>query len=596
ITNGIANLGLIDATIVGGRAATGALVGENFAMRISNDYVTGSANAAGAGSSVTGSGNGEYYDALRGVAATGGLVGSTRGPVENSWSDATVIGRVYTGGLVGRNLDDIRTSYSTGPVTGTRFVGGLVGGNQNTAGFQFAVENSYSTSMVSGQESIGGLVGENSGTMRNVYSKSARIGPASGRGGLAGINNLGLWEGAAFWDAQSSTAAQAFGSGTAAAALKGLTSAGMTASLATLGLDASTWLTYQGRTAPLLKNFLRPVSVVINDQLRQTYNGSNAAVPSALRSVLKFSRQGVVDPALAFDPNIFLDAQTSGPAINVGRYAVNLSLWSNQKGYDITGSTLGKTVSLVIYPRNLVLTPKPIQKVYDGSTSAGTEVDASNLVAGHTVRASQSLDRADVTIDSNDLRTLTIGPNPAIFAGTQNVTANYFIQPPRPLRSAATRITPRALTVSANGDTRFAGTTPYSGGNGFTVTGLLPGQGNEVLSGQVRYGGTAQGASREGRYTIEPSGLSARNYAITFVNGELVIRKAVGFSGVAAPLVEAVDDAAADIEHADDEEGMFIDRELVAYPAMGIIGGHASRQPAYSIIDRGVRLPIEAGP
>jgi hypothetical protein len=65
----------------------------------------------------------------------------------------------------------------------------------------------------------------------------------------------------------------------------------------------------------------------------------------------------------------------------------------------------------------------------------------------------------------------------------------------------------------------------YSGGNGFYCDGF---QGNDTifdLSGFIIYSGTSQNASNEGIYTIIPSGLSSKNYNITYVNGYLTIKK-----------------------------------------------------------------------
>ncbi|HQP31673.1 MAG TPA: MBG domain-containing protein, partial [Deltaproteobacteria bacterium] len=84
-------------------------------------------------------------------------------------------------------------------------------------------------------------------------------------------------------------------------------------------------------------------------------------------------------------------------------------------------------------------------------------------------------------------------------------------------------ITPAALTVTANSDTKTYDGAPYSGGGGVSISGLVGGETSSVLSGTLSYGGTSQGASLPGVYTIRPAGLSSENYAITFVDGLLVI-------------------------------------------------------------------------
>jgi len=47
-----------------------------------------------------------------------------------------------------------------------------------------------------------------------------------------------------------------------------------------------------------------------------------------------------------------------------------------------------------------------------------------------------------------------------------------------------------------------------------------------VLTGTVTYGGSSQGAVNTGSYVLVPSGLTAANYSITYVNGALTINKA----------------------------------------------------------------------
>jgi hypothetical protein len=52
----------------------------------------------------------------------------------------------------------------------------------------------------------------------------------------------------------------------------------------------------------------------------------------------------------------------------------------------------------------------------------------------------------------------------------------------------------------------------------------------DVLSGTLSYGGTSRGAVQPGTYTIIPSGLTSRNYSITFQAGTLTIEPAIWFS------------------------------------------------------------------
>lgn len=84
-------------------------------------------------------------------------------------------------------------------------------------------------------------------------------------------------------------------------------------------------------------------------------------------------------------------------------------------------------------------------------------------------------------------------------------------------------ITRVALTVTANDDSRRAGGSAYSGGNGVSYSGWVNGESSSVLGGSLVYGGSAQGATHAGRYSISVNGLSADNYSLAYVDGTLLI-------------------------------------------------------------------------
>ena len=100
-------------------------------------------------------------------------------------------------------------------------------------------------------------------------------------------------------------------------------------------------------------------------------------------------------------------------------------------------------------------------------------------------------------------------------------------------------ITPAALTVTANNTSKTYDAQAYSGGAGVTYTGFVAGQTASVLSGTLSYSGTSQGALNAGTYTITPGGLSSSNYAISYVNGSLVINRA-GLSAISGSLTGSV--------------------------------------------------------
>lgn len=156
---------------VNGTNHIGGLVGhlDGGSNNIINCHSTGNVNGEGGGS------------------YTGGLVGRNDGYIENSYSSANVTGGVQNvGGLVGYNDSGgarIVGCSSSGSVTvnsNTDCVGGLVGFSRGS------IENSHSTSNVSGGEyNVGGLVGQLNGSILNCYCTGSVIG-GTRVGGLVG--------------------------------------------------------------------------------------------------------------------------------------------------------------------------------------------------------------------------------------------------------------------------------------------------------------------------------------------------------------------------------------------------------------------------
>jgi phosphoribosylcarboxyaminoimidazole (NCAIR) mutase len=85
------------------------------------------------------------------------------------------------------------------------------------------------------------------------------------------------------------------------------------------------------------------------------------------------------------------------------------------------------------------------------------------------------------------------------------------------------------LTVTANDFTKTYDGLKFTGGKGVTYSGFATGENaTNALSGSVSYGGTAQNVvdASASTYSIIPSGLSASNYTINYVNGALTVNPA----------------------------------------------------------------------
>lgn len=403
----ISNIGLRNANIRG-EAIVGGLVGSNVGL-IENSFVSG---IIGGQSSIGG---------IVGLNTIGNMV-PIRGIINNSYSTARVEGSSYIGGLVGYNATDIYNSFATGLVEGNSNIGGLAGYNNGE------IRNAYAIGQVGGDANIGGLVGENfDGEIVNTYATGPVIG-LTNLGGLVGSNSGQISTITnSYWNTETTSQSNAVGLENGSTIATGLTTTQMqqAASFSNWGtnIDAqggtgATWRIYEGHTAPLLRSFLRPVTVTIdalpNNNIVSEYNG-NVQVGnfSPIYSYSDLSAQGKL-----FENN----ATISASGRNVGSYMATFSqdLYSdNQLGYDVSvvDRTANNSNTLTITPATLTLNAVADSKVYDGTTISAGIVNITGIQTGDTVTATQEFDSKNA-----GTRTLNV-INPIINDG--NNGANY---------------------------------------------------------------------------------------------------------------------------------------------------------------------------
>jgi len=501
-TGALRNVGMLNSNIYGA-SVVGALAGYSGGS-ISYSYADGG--------SVTAS-----------VHQAGGLVGQLGGSISNSYANVSVSGTDYAccgggvssssiGGLVGKTLDgsSISNSYSTGSVNGSTYVGGLVGQNRGD------IDTSYASGAVTkdgGLSRAGGLIGDHlAGTISNSYWDSVTTGQA-GTGGCSGGGCLGVI--VSLTDIAAAPYAQA----------------------SYTGLDfTNTWRIYEGHTRPLLKSFLKPLTVTANDASK-TYDG------------LAYSGGNGVSYSSAPDGNLLGSASyggTSQGAANAGSYTIAAGgFYSNQHGYDI--SYVDGT--LTVNQATLTVTANNAGKTYDGlAYSGGNGVSYAGFVNGETSSVLGG--------------TLAYGgaSQGAVNAGNYAITAsgltsgNYTIG----YVDGTLTVNQAALTVTANNGSKTFDGLAWSGGNGVSYAGFVGGENPSVLGGTLAWGGTSQGAVHVGSYVLTPSGLTSGNYALSFVDGTLTIASAVptvpgapdGYSGAITSLSGGTLDGASGSEGA----------------------------------------------
>ena len=438
----------------------------------------------------------------------GGLAGTNYGTITNSYASPVVAGGYYVGGLVGNNSGNgygnsiaISNSYATGRVTGLAYVGGLVGYNSST------ISNSYATGAVQASNYIGGgLVGYDSGTITKSYATGAVTG-RYGIGAFAGQENSSYGRGN-FYDktVNPGLTGAAYGTPDTAGSIWGLSTADMrnrsnfnSATAANGGVNpgwdmTGTWLVYDSYTAPLLRPFLRPLTVTV-DNATKTYDGLNSASSS-----LSYSSTP--------DANLLGTAAYSTSGVNVGTYALGVNgLYSNQDGYAISYVP----GNLTINPASLTVTANAASRTY-GSANPVLTGTVTGLVNGETLGSAAT---GNVVFST----TATLGSNVGSYDITGSgltVTNSNYVLVQAPGNASALTVTPATLTVTANPASRTYGTAnPSMSG---TVTGFVNGETlATATTGTEVFSSSASGTSNVGAYDITGAGLVANNGNYVFV-------------------------------------------------------------------------------
>jgi len=441
----VTNLGMTNVSVTGS-SRVGGLVGTNFGT-VSNSYVTGGVS----GSSLVGGLLGENHGTVNNSYATGtvsgngqfgGLAGANYGAVNNSYADVAMSGNgYYIGGLVGYNIGTVSGSYALGTVlfdSNGNYVGGLVGYNGGS------VRDSYASGMVSGGAGIGGLVGMSYGRVSNSYATGAVAGSLD-IGGLIGGGNASLVSNS-FWNTETS------GQGTSVGGV-GLTSAEMQQSANFTGWDlAGTWVVYDGHSNPLLRSFMKALTVTVSDTAK-TYDGQvySGTAPNVTYSVMA-------------DSNLlgsFVLGGSAGGAINAGSYTnagSGLYSTSQQGGYSITYVD----GTLTIDKKTLTITgSSAASKTYDGNTSASvTAGSLSGFVGGETVAVGSSSGSFD-TKDAGIGKTVTASHTLAD-GSNGGLAANYTLAN----ETLSADISAKALTITGSS----AANKTYDGNTTATVS------------------------------------------------------------------------------------------------------------------------------
>jgi filamentous hemagglutinin family protein len=366
-----------------------------------------------------------------------GLFSELTGSVRNlGLSDIHVTANSHAGAFAGNNGGTLNNVYATGSVSveveagyseqATATAGGLVGSNDKNG----LIRDAYSLVDVGGRWVLGGIAGTNDGVIEGVYA-AGKVGSAAGGdsffqfGGLVGNNNGQVRN--AYWTNDGTGKNLAFGRDASPVgtpnSISMLTNEGLRN--ANLGLDFdSIWFRYDGYTAPLLRSFLKPLTISgISRQIDKVYDG------------LAFDFQpGFVysspEAALSAHLNSSGDATVGKQGQDVGAYTSRsaTTFWSDQQGYLIQQPVVEQSATVAISARPITVQAYADTKLFDNSADSSVSPGVSpsksqsnlGLANGDTLNANQAFDSSQ----AGD-RTLAISSLEIKNSAGKDVTSNY---------------------------------------------------------------------------------------------------------------------------------------------------------------------------
>lgn len=468
----------------------GGLVGDVSYATVSNAYATGAVKVS------SGDANGYGY--------AGGLAGN----ISN-----TMVSNVYATGSARASSSSIY-SYS--------YAGGLIGyANSSTISNAFATGNLTTSAGYNGSMSImGGLVGQSYGsTITNTYATGAGTYTSNYtviNGGLIGVGMSTTIE-ASYFNTDTSGRTNGVGNDTTLTGATGLTTAELQNTEYFMQL-ASSW-DFENTWAPSSIGYnpeLYALSAVVwinGTTTSSTYGDSTATVTTSARGGPSANVFASAGDSLGF----------SSVTINVDPIAAAGSSTKKLTTETTTKVSADGTVYRIFYygsdtttvnKAKLIATAENDTKTYDGlAYSSNNGVTYNGFV-----------NNEDATVLGGVVSYAGTAQG-AVKSGTYSIAVsgltanNYDIT----YVDGELTVNKKALTVTANSDTKIYDGASYSGGNDVIYGGFVEGEGKVVLDGTLSYSGASQGATDAGTYALSASGLTSKNYEITYIDGTLTI-------------------------------------------------------------------------
>ncbi|HMM74821.1 MAG TPA: MBG domain-containing protein [Gammaproteobacteria bacterium] len=278
---------------------------------------------------------------------------------------------------------------------------------------------------------------------------------------------------------------------------------------------------------------------------------------------------GDPDPALGYTLTAGSLATIPGGALEG---ALARSAGETVGSYAITQGTLGNpNYAIDFTPGSLSITPRAVTIAVTGD---GKQYGDPDPVLGYTVTGGSLAAIPEGALTGRLAR--APGEDVGAYAVTQGTLGNpnYALS----FTPGSFDIVPRPLTVRAMDASRAVGVAnpPFAA----SFENFAFGEDRSVLGGTLVYTTAAELASPAGRYAITPSGLTATNYRIVYVDGTLTVFDPNGVPTPQPPLAPSGEEGSA--------EAIIAARQN--RPPLPTIAGLAR----LDIVDEGILLPAEA--
>ncbi|MES2025227.1 MAG: GLUG motif-containing protein [Pseudomonadota bacterium] len=326
--------------------------------------------------------------------------------------------------------------------------------------------------------------------------------------------------------------------------------------------------------------------IVTAQQVTKVYDGTLNASGNGIADTLA----GVGDTVNSSGSQVFLDKNAGG---NKAVRASGVTI-ADAGGDDMTGNyniSYVDNTSSTINKADLNVTANGIDKIYNGLTNASVTY-SDDRIAGDALNFTGSANFNDKNVGNNK----AVDVSNIILSGTDANNYNLVSN----TASTTANITPASLIVTANSTSKFYDGIAYGGSNSSTIAGFVNGETIADLFGSLSYGGTAQGATGIGNYTITANGLNSANYTMTFVNGALVINPvsqssaALGGSTLEFAYNSAMNAASSGFDKSDKSKEMQL--ALMAAQEKGKQAADASQiTPRLNFTGCGMQMPSGAG-